>query len=133
MPQSCMTASLVFSSSDDENPVRPSVPCLQHSSTSNSSRFDGRAEPPSPVQHHINYHCMSTLSTDEFSQDTTAKEHFPIAPLDNTIWLKDPVPDRHLCIHEQSQLHYQWSYPCSIQLWTYHSHLQKMQQHPIMG
>ena len=29
-----------------------------------------------------------------------------------TSWLEDPVTDRHLFIHEQSQPHYQCSYPC---------------------
>ena len=32
--------------------------------------------------------------------------------LNNNIWIEDPVPDRHLCIHEQSQPHSLYSYPC---------------------
>ena len=48
---------------------------------------------------------MSTLGADDSFQDTTAaEENFPTAPLDDDIWLKDSFPDRHLCIHEQSQL-----------------------------
>ena len=52
------------------------------------------------------------------SKDATAKEEedFPTAPLDDDIWLEDPVPDRHLCIHEQSQPRYQYSYPCPYSL-----------------
>ena len=41
------------------------------------------------------------------SQDATGEEDFPTSPLDDAIWLEDPVPDRHLCIHGQSQLHFQ--------------------------
>ena len=112
---------LVFSSSDEEIPVRTSDPHLQHPSTPNSSPLHGRAEPPSPVQHHMNYHHTSTLSTDDSFQDATAEEDFPKAPLDDTIWLDDPVPDRHLCIHELSQPHYQCSYPCPYRLDLLHS------------
>ena len=64
---------------------------------------------------------MSTPSTDESFQDTTAEEDFPTAPLDDAIWLEDPVPDRHLCINEQSQLHYQCFYPCPYRLDLPHS------------
>ena len=40
---------LVFSSCDEESPVRPSDPHLWHSSTPDSSPVHGEAEPPSPV------------------------------------------------------------------------------------
>ena len=55
----------------------------------------------------MDYHHTSTLGTDDSSQDATVEEEedFPTAPL-NDIWLEGPVPDRHLCIHEQSQPHY---------------------------
>ena len=44
-------------------------------------------------------------------QDSTAEEEdFPTAPLDDNIWLEDPVLDRCLCIHEQSQPHFLCSY-----------------------
>ena len=50
-------------------------------------------------------------------QDATAEDKdFPTAPLDDDIWLEDPLPDRHQCIHEQSQPHYQCSYPCPYSL-----------------
>ena len=67
-----------------------------------SSPLHERAELPSPIHHHMNYHHTSTPSTDDSFQDATAGEDFPTAPLDDTIWLEDPVPDRHLCIHKQS-------------------------------
>ena len=112
---------LVFSSSDEESTVRTSDPHLQHSNASDSNPFHGTAEPPSPVQHHMNYHHTSTLHTDESFQDATAGEDFLTAPLDDAIWLEDPVPDRHLCIHEQSQPHYQCLYPCPYRLDLPHS------------
>ena len=91
-------------------------PCLLPSSTSDSSPVCRWAEPPSQVQLHMNYHHTSTPSTDQLFQDATAKTNSPTAPLDDDIWLEDPIPDRHLCIHEQSQLNYQCSYPLPIQL-----------------
>ena len=51
---------LVFSSSDEKSPVRTSDLHLQHPSMPDSSPLHGRAEPHSPVQHHINYHHTST-------------------------------------------------------------------------
>ena len=64
----------------------------------------------------MKYHHTSTPGTDKSFQDTTVEEDFPTAPLDDAIWLEDPVPDTHLCIHEKSQLHYQCSYPCPYHL-----------------
>ena len=59
----------------------------------------------------MNYYHTSTPSTDDSFQDTTAEEiDFSTAPLDDNIWLEDLVPDIHLCVHEQSQPHYQCSY-----------------------
>ena len=67
-------------------------------------------------------HHTSTPSTDDPFQDTTAEEEdFSTAPIDDDTWLEDPVPDRHLCIHEQSQSHYQCSHPCSYSLDLPHS------------
>ena len=112
---------LVFSRSNEESPVRTSHPCLQQSSIPDSSPLHGRSEPPSRVQHQMNYHHTSTPSTDESFQYATAEEDFPTAPLDDAIWLEDPVVDRHLCIHEQSQPNHQCSYPCPYRLDLPHS------------
>ena len=60
----------------------------------------------------MDYHHTSTPSTYDSFYDATAEEDFPTDPLDDAILLEDPFPDRHLYIHEQSQLHYQCSYPC---------------------
>ena len=56
----------------------------------------------------MDYHNTSTQNKDDSFQDATIEEeeNFPMASLDDDNWLEDPVPDRHLCIHEQSQPHY---------------------------
>ena len=69
-------------------------------------------------------HHTSTPCTDDYFQDAGTEdekeeeeeEDFPPAPLDDDIWLEEPVPVRHLCIHEQSQPHYQCYYPCPYSL-----------------
>ena len=83
-----------------------------------SSPLHGRAEPPSPVQHHICYHHTSISSIGNSFQDATAEEEdFPTASLDDDdICLEDRVPDRCLCIHEQSQPHFLCYYPCPYRL-----------------
>ena len=45
--------------------------------------------------------------TSDSFQDVTNEEEedFPTASLDDAVWLEEPVPDRHFCIHEQSQPH----------------------------
>ena len=69
------------------------------------------------------YHHTSIPSTDDSFQDATTEEEegFPTAPLDDDIWLEEPVPVRHLCIHEQLQTHYQCSYPSQYSLDPLHS------------
>ena len=71
------------------------------------------------------YHHTSTHGTDNSFQDATAaaeeEEDFPTTPLDDDIWLEDPVLDRHLSIHEQTQPHYQCFYPCPYSLDLPHS------------
>ena len=103
---------LVLSSADEEGPVRPSDPHLQHSSTPDSSPVHRRPEPPLPVQHHMIHHHMSPPSTDQFFKDDTTEENFPTAPLDDDIWLEDEMPYRHLCTHDTSQLDHLCHYPC---------------------
>ena len=54
------------------------------------------------------YHHTSTPSTDNSFQGATPEEEeeeFPTAPLDDGVWLEEPVLVRHLCIHKQSQPH----------------------------
>ena len=70
----------------------------------------------------MDYHCTATPSMDDTFLDATAEEEdFTTAPLDDDIWLEDPVPDRNLCTHEQLQPHYHCSYPCLYSLDLPHS------------
>ena len=112
---------LVFTSSDNESHARTSNPHFWHCSTPDNTPLQGRAQPPSPLQHHMDCHHTITPSVDDSFQDATAEDSFSTAPLDDNIWLEDPVPDRHLCIQKQSPLHYQCSYPCPYSLDLPHS------------
>ena len=47
---------LVFTSSDDESPVRTSDPHIQHHSTPGNNPPQGRTELSSPFQHYMDYH-----------------------------------------------------------------------------
>ena len=70
----------------------------------------------------MDYHHASTPSTDDSLQDAATEEvDFPTVPLDNDIWLEDPVPNRHSYSHEQSQPHYQCFYHCPYSLDLPHS------------
>ena len=62
---------LVFTSSDEESPVQTCDLHLWHPSTPDNSPLYGRALPPLPVQHHMDYHHTSTPITDDTFQDTT--------------------------------------------------------------
>ena len=89
---------LVFSSSDEESPVKPNDPHLWYSSTPDSSPVCREAEPPLPVQHHVNHHHTSPPSIDQFFQEDTTKETFPTTPIDDDVWLEDQTPDRQLIL-----------------------------------
>ena len=80
--------------------------------------FQGGVESFPCHQHHMDIHNTATPCSDDSFQDATTddEEYFPIAPLDDDVWLEDPVPDRHFCIHEQSQPHDQCLYPCPYSL-----------------
>ena len=84
---------LLFTSSDNESPAGTSDPHLQYHSTPDDSPLQERAEPPLQLQHLMDYHHISTPSIDDSFQDATAEEEedFPIAVLDDDIWLEDPV------------------------------------------
>ena len=117
---------LVFTTSDDENPVRTND---QHSW--HRSPLQGRAESPSQLQHHKLHYQTSIPSTDDPFLDARAEEEeesFPTAPLDDDIWLEDPVPDRHVCI--MSSHNHITSVPILAHTaLTCHIQLQKMHQH----
>ena len=98
------------------------------SPSTDSSQLHAKAEQSSHVQQNMVYHC-----TDDSFQDATSEEEedIPTAPLDDDIWLEDPVTDRQVCIHEQSWPHDQCPYPCPYHLNQLHS-TQKMHKHHIM-
>ena len=64
-----------------------------------------RTEHHSLVEHPMD-HCLS--STEE-------EDDFPTAPLNDDVRMEEPVPDSHLCIHEDLQ-HVLCLYPCPYSL-----------------
>ena len=52
---------------------------------------------------------------EENEEEEDTEEHSPMASLDDNVWMEEPVPDRHLCIHEDSQ-HDLCPYPCLYSL-----------------
>ena len=102
---------LVFTSSDDESPVRVELSWLE--------------------LHNLCHYCTPTPNTEQFATDlnnvawdngtTSSKENFPTAPLDDLVLSEDPIPDRHLCIHETPD--HQCSYPCPYGKTTFRMNL----------
>ena len=88
--------------SDDEN------------SSMDSSPLHSRTEQPSPIEQQMAHH----LTDDSFQNiiNEEEDEDFPTTPLDDDVWLEEPVPDRHICIHEQSQPHNLCPYHCLYSL-----------------
>ena len=54
--------------------------------------------------------CHLTSIREQEKEEEDAEEHFPTASLDDDVWMEEPVPDRHLYIHEDS-LHDLCPYP----------------------
>ena len=113
----------MFTSSNDDNPVRP-----QHSSTDASSPAC-RSAALSSLEHY-NQHHIYTQNLEQFYRDfedvawdndiPSTEEHFPTAPLEDDIWSKDPIPDRILCIHKRPhKLNLQCSYPHTYSTTTF--------------
>ena len=88
---------LSFSSSDDKD--ISSVHSSSHTSTSLPLNFMGFAKPSSKSTYTI---------CDNFKEE----EDFQTVALDDKHCITDPVPDRHLCIHEHLQPCSQCSYQC---------------------
>ena len=57
-------------------------------------------------------HHLTSIAEEE--DDSTVK-HFPTISLEDNIWMEEPVPERHLCIHENSH-HDLCPYPCPYSL-----------------
>ena len=63
-------------------------------------------------EHNVLAHCLPSIAEEE---DDDTEEHFPTISLDDDIWTEEPIPERHLCIHENSQ-HDLCPYPCPYSL-----------------
>ena len=59
----------------------------------------------------IHPHSKNSSSEDEIlahhlpslaEEDDDMEEHFPTVSLDDDFWMEEPVPERHLCIHEDT-------------------------------
>ena len=68
------------------------------SSFTNTSPLPDRTEHSSPAEHQVACHLTS-------AEGEEVEEHLPTAPFNDDIWMEEPVPDRHLCIHKHSQPH----------------------------
>ena len=68
-------------------------------------------EDHSPEDDILAHHLPSTAEED----DNDTEEHSPTVSLDDNVWMEEPVPERHLCIHENSQ-HDLCPYPCPYSL-----------------
>ena len=116
---------LVFTSSDDESPMRH-----QPSSTNASSPAQRRAALSSPENHKQHHYHTPTQNTEQFYTNfdnvgwdndmTSTEEHFPTALLDDDVWSEDPILDRLLWIHKRPhELNLQCSYPCTYSTTTF--------------
>ena len=65
-------------------------------------------------------HCRLTYEEDNTSSltlenNSSEDEDCPTVSLGDNFWMEEPVPERHLCIHENAQ-HDQCPYPCPYSL-----------------
>ena len=70
-----------------------------------------RTDHHSPIEHPMAHHLSSADENDVGEEE----EHFLIALLNDAVWMEEPVPDRHVSIHEDSQ-HHLCLYPCPYSL-----------------
>ena len=63
------------------------------------SSFNPRREDHSPEEDTL-AHCLPSIADND---EDNAEEYFPTASLDDNVWMEESVPERHLCIHENSQ------------------------------
>ena len=108
-------------SSNENISFDPSTPCTTATSQSNHN----------PVHHHLSFSSSDdkdnstslplnsmgfakspTKSIYTICDDSKKEEDFQTVTLGDEHWITDPVPDRHLCIHEHSQTHSLCCYQC---------------------
>ena len=85
------------------------------SSSLDSNTLHTRMEHHLPEEHPMAHLLTSTDEDEEDKEEEDTEEHFPTALLNDDIWMEEPIPDRHLCIHEHSQ-HNLYPYPCPYSL-----------------
>ena len=110
---------LVFTSLDDESPVRSSECCCQCSSSDERGWEPREADVSSSIHHNLCHHITPTSDqflTKAWDADTTSfEEHFPTAPLHDDVWAEEQILDRCLGIHKRpEELNHQCSnpFPC---------------------
>ena len=64
-----------------------------------------------PESHSSEYDILVHHLPSITEEDDDMEEHFPTVSLDDDFWMEEPVPKRHLCIHEDA-LHNLCPYPC---------------------
>ena len=77
-------------------------------------------------------HTTAIPCSDDSLQDATAEDEkdFPTAPLDDDIWLEDPVQDTSASMNSHNHM---TSVPIPVHTaWTCYTPPQKMHQHHIM-
>ena len=84
--------------------------CLTYKEDEESA-FNPRIKDYSPEDDILTHHLPSISEEDK----DDAEEHFPTVSLDDNVWMEEPVPERHLYIHENSQ-HDLCPYPCLYSL-----------------
>ena len=90
------------------------------SSSTDGRQLHGRTEQSSLVEQQMAHHLTDCSFQDVPSEKEEVEEHFPTARLHNDVWMEEPVPDRHLCIHKQSQAHDLCPNPCPYSLEQLH-------------
>ena len=85
-----------------------------------------RMEHHSPEEHPMACHLFNIEEEDEEEEDTG--EHFPTVSLNDDVWMEEPDPQRHLCIHEHLQ-HDLCPYSCPYSVDQLHLTLDYTPQH----
>ena len=80
---------------------------------------EDRDTPYHSMEHHLpdenTLACHLTSMEEEDEDEEDAEEHFPTSSLDDDVWMIEPVSERYLYIHENSQ-HDLCPYPCLYSL-----------------
>ena len=99
-------------------------PCKKISVGHDTPRAHPSPSYPHTVHHQLTYEEDNTIDNHSSEDDILAChlpsiteeedddiKHFPTISLNDDFWMEEPVPERHLCIYEDSQ-HDFCTYPC---------------------